>query len=647
MIKKGISGFLAVLVLVAAGPGQADEQEVARLGEVVVTATGTDVAPDKLGGNSVYVITEKDIEAMKPSQVADILKTVPGLEVASNGGPGTQTSVFLRGADSKNTLILVDGVMVNDSSSANRSAEISSLTLDNIERIEVVNGPMSVMYGSNATSGVVNIITKKGKGPLKGFIDLSGGSYGTAKASAGASGKMKTVDYSLTVSGIYSDGFSIADDENDRINGDGNTKEKDSYRNVTVSGRAGVDFLTDGRLELVTRYTDSKTDLDDYGPGYAGDAFAYDQNWNAVPDLSSPHKRRVDARQGLAKASLKNSFADRFIATTLSYQLTDQKREYSENDGSDGGFYKGQTHEASVQGDLNFRIGVLSLGASFYKETMESMALDEKDADIVSVRIQEQFMPVDSVTVILGLRHDDHEEFGGKTTWRLAPSYTLPWNTTLKASYGTGFRAPSLYELYEPTYGNDSLDAEKSRGWDLGFEQAFDGARVSLGCTYFNMVFDDRIAYDFGLSRYNQMDGKTKTSGVEVFCDWSPLPDLDLALAYTYTESEDPDGARLARRPYNRYRVNARYRFLEKALVNLTVQQVDKRRDTAYAMDVAGNPVPYLDAYTLVNMAVSYSLTKQVELYGRIDNLFDEFYEECWSYATAGRSGYAGVRVTM
>ena len=143
------------------------------------------------------------------------------------------------------------------------------------------------------------------------------------------------------------------------------------------------------------------------------------------------------------------------------------------------------------------------------------------------------------------------------------------------------------------------------------------------------------------------MDGETKTSGVEVFCDWSPIPDLDLSLAYTYTESKDPDGARLARRPYNRYRVNARYRFLEKALVNLEVQQVDKRRDTAYAMDAAGNPVTYLDAYTLVNLAVSYNLSKQVELYGRIDNLFDEFYEECWSYATAGLSGYAGVRVTL
>ena len=647
MIRKGLSGFMAVLVFTTAGPVTGEEKETARLGEVVVTATGTDISPDKVGGNSVVVITARDIEAMKPSSVADILKSAPGLDVAANGGAGTQTSVFLRGADSKNTLILVDGVMLNDPSSANRSAELSNLTVDNVERIEVVKGPMSVMYGSNAASGVVNIITKKGKGPFTGFADVSGGSYGTVKAEAGAAGAVNTLNYALTVSGIHSDGFSIADDDNGGINKDGNTREKDAYRNVTVSGRFGVDFSPFSSFDLVTRITDSKTDLDEYGPGYAGDAFAYDAFWNAVPDLSSPHKRRIDARQSLSRASLKNNFADRFITTLLSYRLSDQKREYTENDGSDGGFYKGRSHEGSVQGDLNFDTGVLSLGASYYRESMESTSIGEKDADIMSLRIQEQYMPVEAITVILGLRYDDHEQFGGKTTCRVAPSYTLPWGTILKASYGTGFRAPSLYELFEPTYGNEDLGPEKSRGWDLGVEQTFADSSLTLGCTYFNMIFDDRIAYDFATSRYSQMDGETETSGVEVLFGWSPASALDLTFAYTYTETKDPEGARLARRPYNRYHVNARYRFLEKAMANLDVYQVDRRRDTAYAMDADGNPVAYLDAYTLVNLALSYSLTKQVELYGRIDNLFDEFYEECWSYATAGRSGYAGVKVRM
>lgn len=647
MNKKGFAVFLAASVLWTAGQSVCEEAGVTKLQEVVVTATGTEISADKVGGNSVTVITAKDIEAMKPSTVAEILKSVPGLDVASNGGPGTTTSVFLRGADSKNTLILVDGVMLNDPSSANRSAELSNLTVDNIERIEVVKGPMSVMYGSNATSGVVNIITKKGKGAFACFADLSGGSYGTVKTGAGASGTVKSLNYSLTVSGVHSDGFSIADDENSRINQDGNTGEKDAYENLTVSGRVGYDFSSGTCLDLVTRYTDSSTDLDDYGSGFAGDAFAYDANWNSIPDLSSPHKRSIDAKQSLTRASLKNSFADRFVTTSLSYQLSDQKREYTENDGTDGGYYTGRSHEGSFQGDLNFDTSTVTLGASYYKEFMESTAVDERNADIVSVRIQEQYMPDDAVTVIVGARLDDHERFGDKTTYRVAPSYTFKTGTCLKASYGTGFRAPSLYELYEPTYGNDDLGPEESSGWDLGVEQTFNNPRISLGCTYFNMVFDDRIVYDFSTSHYNQLDGKTRTSGVESYVSWSPMADLDFTLTHNYTESKDPDGKRLARRPYNKYHLNARYRFIENALVNLDIHYLGKRRDTAYAMDANGNSVDYLDAYTLVNLALSYNLTKHVEIYGRIDNLFDEYYEECWSYATPGLSGYAGVKVSM
>lgn len=646
MKRKGFAGFLAVSVLWTAGLAVCDE-EVTKLQAVVVTATGTEIAVDKVGGNSVTVITAKDIEAKKPSSVAEMLKSVPGLDVASNGGPGTNTSVFLRGADSKNTLILVDGVMLNDPSSANRSAELSNLTVDNIERVEVVKGSMSVMYGSNATSGVVNIITKKGKGPFVGFLDLSGGSYGTVKTGAGASGTLKSLNYSLTVSGVRSDGFSVADDENDRINQDGNTGEKDAYENYTFSGRVGYDFFPGTSLDLVTRYTDSSTDLDDYGSGHAGDAFVYYINWDSVPDLSSPHKRSIDAKQSLTKASLKNSFADRFVTTSLSYQLSDQKREYTENDGTDGGYYKGRYHEGTLQGNLNFDTSTVTLGVSFYKEFMESTAVDERNADIVSVRIQEQYMPDEAVTVIVGARLDDHERFGDKTTYRFAPSYTFKTGTCLKASYGTGFRAPSLYELYEPRYGNDDLGPEESRGWDFGFEQTFKEAGISLGCTYFNMVFDDRIVYDFTTSHYNQLDGKTRTSGVESYVQWSPMNDLDLTLAHNYTESEDPNGARLARRPYNKYQLNARYGFIEKGMVNLDIRYLDKRRDTAYAKDSDGHAVDYLGAYTLVNLTLSYNLTKHMEIYGRIDNLFDEYYEECWSYATAGLSGYAGLKVKM
>lgn len=647
MKKRVFTGLLAVSVLLSGIAMGGESNDVIKMKDVVVTATGTEIAPDKMGGNTVVVITAKDIDAKKQSTVEEVLRGVPGLDVASNGGPGTQTSVFLRGADSKNTLILVDGVMLNDPSSANRGADLSNLSLDNIDRIEVVKGPMSVMYGSNATAGVINIITKKGKGPFSCFADMQGGSYKTWKGSAGASGSLNALSYSLAASGTTVGGYSIADARNDRIGQAGNTDEKDAYKSHTLSGNVGYTFSPDVSLNLITRYTDSSTDLDDSGPGYIGDAFTYNSStWSYVTDSSSPHKKSVDSKQDFSKISLTNSFADRFFQSTVSYQISNQKRNYTNNDGSDGGFYKGNSQECAFQGDLNFDANIVSFGTSYYKETMKSTSIDKKDADIVSVRIQDQFMPDKPFTVIAGLRLDDHDRYGSKTTYRIAPSYHFDQGTCLKASYATGFRAPSLFELYSPTYGNNDLGAEKSRGWDMGIEQTFKKTSLSLGCTYFNMIFDDRIAYDFATSKYSQLSGETKTSGVESYVGLSPLTNLDMMLSHTYTDSQDPNGQRLPRRPYNKYLLNTRYRFFEKALLNLDIHYVGKRSEV-YAKDVSGHNVASLDDYTLVNMSLSYQLNKNVEIYGRIDNLFNEFYEECWSYATAGVSGFAGVKVSL
>jgi vitamin B12 transporter len=648
MKVKFMPAVLAAYVLLASAVQVSGEEDVARLADVVVTATGTEISKDKAGGNTVTVITEKDIEAMKATSVSEVIKTVPGLDIAANGGPGTSTSVFLRGADAKNTLVLVDGVMMNDPSSANRSADLANLTVDNIERIEVVKGPMSVMYGSNAASGVVNIITKKGKGPLSLFADISAGSYGTVKTGAGMTGRAQDFSYSLSASGTRADGFSVADDRNGKIDRDGNTREKDGYENLTLSGRAGYDFSKDTGIDLVARYTDASTELDDYGSGYAGDAFVYDpvaRSYSADP--SSPHKRKVDTRQSLAKASLKNAFFERALTTNLSYSCSDQKREYTNNDGSDGGFYKGGNQEIGFQGDLNFDTNTLSAGVTFGREYMESAAMSGKDADTLSVRIQDRFMPSEQITILIGTRLDDHDRFGSKATYRVAPSYTLSSGTCLKASYGTGFRSPSLFELYDPTYGNKDLGPEESRGWDFGVEQSFKEKTVSLGATYFNMVFDDRIVYDFATSHYNQLDGETKTSGVESYVGWSPLSVLDVTLSCSYTESKDPNGARLQRRPYNKYLMNVRYGFLENASVNLDVRYAGKRHDSASAKDRDGNRIRYLEPYTLVNLSASFKMAKHVEIYGRVDNLFDEYYEECWSYAMPGISGYVGVKLAL
>ncbi|MBU3950001.1 MAG: TonB-dependent receptor [Proteobacteria bacterium] len=540
-----------------------NEDGIISMKEVVVSVTRTETTLDKIGGNSVTVITEEDIEARKQNSVEEILKTVPGIDLVSNGGPGTTTSVFMRGADSKNTLVLIDGIMFNDPSQANRGANLADLTLDNIERIEVVRGAMSVMYGSNATAGVINIITKKGKGEPSFHAGAEGGSFGTWKTYGGASGSKDKFDYSISASHLKTDGFSVSDNDNNDLPKDGNTDEKDGYKNTTLSGKFGYDITENFNLTGVVRYINSEVDLDDYGPGYAGDRF------DGYPYVSNPNgdkDMRSESDQVFAKINIKNSFFDKFFISNLSYQISDLKSKLYNNDGNDDGDFDGNTDKITWQGDLNFSTNTLSFGSDYLKEAMKSKSnsIDINDVKTMSYWVQDQLFVGENLVVLAGLRLDDHDEFGSKTTYRVAPSYSIEQTgTILKASYGTGFRSPSLYELYS-SYGNPNLNAEKSKGWDSGFEQKIANNKINFGATYFNMVYNNRIDFDLATWKYDQVSGDTKTDGVEAFIGWKPVAGLKFLLNYTYTDTQDPDGKRLVRRPFNKFLFNTGYCFLEK-----------------------------------------------------------------------------------
>lgn len=636
------------LTLPALGLSQEETQSASAetLDDIVVTATRIESSVGKIGGISATVINAEDIEAKQQPTVEEVLKGIPGIDIVSNGGPGTQSSVFIRGADSKNTLVLVDGIMFNDPSSPNRNADLGNLTTENIERIEVIRGPSSVLYGSNATAGVINIITKKGQNKPSIYAGGEGGSYNTWKGYGGASGAVDRFNFSLSASYINTDGFSIANDDNDQIPHAGNTSEDDSWNNTTLSGKFGFDITPDFDINAVLRYLNSETDMDDSGPGYAGDRF---DGWPSTANPTGAKEQRTENEQFFGKVNLHNYFFDRFFESNFSYQGSDQDRQSYDNDGNKSYDYNGKTQEFSWQGNLNFNeINLLTFGASYFEEKMksDSSGINSKDSDTTSFWLQDQIFVGDSLDIVAGLRYDDHDKFGDKTTYRIAPAYTInQTQTLLKASYGTGFRAPSLFELYS-SYGNETLNPEESEGWDIGFEQGFADNKIKLGLTYFDMTFKDRIGYDFATWTYNQLPGDTKSNGVETFVQWTPVPDLDFLVNYTYNDTEDPDGEQLVRRPENKVHFNTRYRFLEKAMVNLDLFWVGDRDAYSGAKDLNGNSVDVLNSYFLVNVSGSYDITDHIQFYGRVDNLFDETYEEAWSYASAGLSAYIGVKFT-
>jgi vitamin B12 transporter len=345
---------------------------------------------------------------------------------------------------------------------------------------------------------------------------------------------------------------------------------------------------------------------------------------------------------------------DRFIETNVYYNYAKTENKTYNNDAERTDDYDGETDETGFQASLNFDNDIVTFGTSYYNESFKPDTASEKSSDTKSLWAQNQFFWGEQLDFVVGLRWDDHEEFGDKTTYRIAPSYTfVSTGTTVKGTYGTGFRSPSLYELYaEPvpdwffSGGNKDLKPEKSKGWDLGVEQNLMDNTIVLGVTYFDMRFEDRIAMTDDWSTFENKDGTTKTNGIESFVKWSPMGNLDLTLNYTYTHAVDPDDQRLVRIPLNKVCFDTRYRPLDKLLLNLDVCWTDERDAISSASDKNGNTVNELDAYTVVNIAATYDICDYFQVYGRIDNLFDEYYEEAWSYATPGLSAYAGIKVS-
>ncbi|MEN8140031.1 MAG: TonB-dependent receptor [Thermodesulfobacteriota bacterium] len=621
------------------------QEESATLDEVVVTATKTAVPLAKAGGSSITVISQEELAAKKQSRVVDVLQTVPGLSVTSNGGPGTRNSVFMRGADSKNTLILVDGIIYNDPSSSGRSANLANLTTANIERIEVVRGPMSVLYGSNATAGVINIITKDGAGPLSNQITLEGGSYDSWLLAASSAAGFTRFHYSANLTGQKTQGFSAANADNDRLPQDGNTSEDDGWESLVFSSKFGVDITDSMEIKATVRLQDSDAEIDDSGPGYAGDRFG---GWPTYPaEPNGLKERHTESEQYLGRVDIINILLDERFESNFSYKYSRQDRLSFDNDGLESYDYHSSANEAGWQGSMAFSQGhALSGGLSYYDEEMDSdsSGIVPQKVNTSSFWLQEQLSLLAGLELVAGARFDDHETFGSQVTWRLAPAYHSDFGLLVKASYGTGYRAPSLYELYS-FYGNVNLEAEESVGWDVGLEQEV-GEAWTVGLTYFHNIFDDRIDYDFVTSSYNQMAGETTTQGVEAMVRLTPLANLTIDLNYTYTDTEAPDGQRLARRPL--HSINANGRLVQgRTTYNVDLLWNSERDESPYSADRDGNAVASLDAYLLVNLAVSHDLNDSLQLYGRVDNLFDEEYETAWSYATPGLSGYAGLKVTF
>lgn len=607
--------------------------------DVIISASRLEEAPKDVASSNT-VVTSSDILRGQQRMVIDALREVPALDIVSNGGLGKQTSVFIRGAGSDETLVMIDGVEANNPIATGRGFDFANLTTDNIERIEIIRGPQSVLYGSDAMGGVINIITRRGQGETHGSFMLEGGSFGTYRGSVAVSGGTDKVNYSFSASRVQSNGISTADE-------DLGNHEKDGYRNDSFSGRVGWTPVTWFDLDIVARGWDAHSEIDGFG-GVGGD----DPN------------RTTDTAQWLFQVAPRVRLFENSWESTLAFSLTnleshDDNPPDAETFGAfNFGAFASELITLDWQNTFTVTAGhTLIVGATFREEKGNSSNLFQnffpppevlvdvfdEDAWIRSGYAQYRLQVFDRLTVSGGARIDSHKEFGTHGTYRGTAAYYLEQTgTKFRGTAGTGFKAPSLFQLFS-SFGDPDLKPEECVGWDVGIDQALVDGTVTASLTYFRTDFTDLIDFDTATSTYNNI-GRVRTSGVEAAVRISLLKELELRLSYTFTDAEDKaTDDQLIRRPRHKGGVRVLYSPVESVRLNASVLYVGNRTELNFSTIPATTVT--LDDYILVDLAASWQVDEHLDLFIRGENVADQDYEEAFGFGVPGAAVYVGASI--
>jgi len=609
---------------------------------VVVTANRIEQPLSRVG-DSVTVITAKEQRRSQKTSVSDLLATTPGVTVARNGGLGGLSTVFIRGAESHQTVVLIDGVKINDPSQATGAFNFANLIATEYSQIEVLRGPQSTLWGSQAIGGVVNIVTPMPEGPLSGSISAEGGSHETAFVRARAEAGDDRFAWRVAGDYLSSDGISSFDRDLGGV-------EHDSYRNVGFNVR-GIYHITDNAsAEIRSTWSDGRSEFD----GFPSPTFSFTD----TPEYGNTEELVTYA--GLNLTALDGRFENRF---GFSYTDTDRRNLDPSSTVPITFDAYGRTQRWEYQGTLQVNDAISTVvGLESERSELSSASPTTRnpnpaplkgDVELNSAYAQLTVTPIHVLTVSAGLRYDDHDAFGEHTTARAAAAWSVTPSTIVRTSYGEGFKAPTLYQLYSQ-YGNLNLDAEQAEAWDAGVEQRLFANKVTLGATYFRRDTSDMIDFVscFGVTSvrctaqpggYYDNVQQAEAKGVELSFAAQLMERLALTANYTSMKSENVArgstnfGRSLQRRPKETANATLSYEWPVGLTTAVAVQHAGRSFD-----DPANTTV--LDGYTLVDFRASYAVTKSLEVYGRVENAFDEDYETVVRYGTLGRTFYGGVR---
>lgn len=613
----------------AAGDGALDASAV------TVAPTGHTQPVDTVA-SSVTVVTSDEIDGTQRRTGNDVLKSVPGVNVVQGGGPGALTSVFIRGTNSNHSKAIIDGIDVTDPSGVNRAFNFGHLSTLDLDRIEVLRGPQSGLYGADAIGGVIVAYSKKGDGPLKVEGLAEAGSFGTFNQALSARGSGERYNYAFSFSHLRSNDVPVTPLD---ILLPGTPRINSNYDNKTYATKLGVDVTRDLTLNFVTRYSETAF-------GFQGDSFSFVDFTNR-PD---PVKSTQDTRQLYMRGEAVWSLYGGRLRNYFGVNWTDlSTKDFAPSAGRT--FADGQRVKFDWRGVLQVASGVVvTVGADHQNEKMQVVGLDAAEEN-TGAYVQLQVEPVRNLFLTGNLRRDDNENFGGATTWRFAPVYLIEeTGTKLKGSVGTAFKAPSLSQRFQDFpaflfFANPNLKPEESTGYEIGFEQALFANRAQFGATWFWNDVTNLINGTYDPTTFiSSVDniGKATTNGVELFASADLTDTLRLRADYTYLEAFDAiKNAELARRPRHKASISAGWKptplLLLTGSVVYTGTSIDYDRPTF-------NQITLPD-YTVVNIAADYNLTDNVSLFGRIDNLFDKHYQNPAGFEATGIGAYAGVKL--
>ena len=629
----------------APAAGQSTEQPVVEFDPVIVSAT---VLPTPLGQTSasVTVITREQIEEQQVRNVIDLLRQVPGLHVDQAGGRGSVSSVYTRGGDPNFTVVLIDGVKVNDpTNSRGGSFDFSTLNTDDIERIEIVRGPLSAVYGSGTLSGVINIITRKGTTTASRQVELTGGRYDYWRTAAEAQGMLGVMDYA--VSGSYVD--------------NGEPVEGSEFKNSTFYVNIGVPPADNMELRWLVRYAKSDTEAfpdDSGGPRFAvlRDVETRDIQeltlgltlshtpfpwweyqfqfglYNRQEDIASPGVETItrpdcpEPRPDCPRPPIPPNATDN---TFLRYELT-LRHLFP--------IIKGVQLAIGAQAQFEDGTSTGSLDVGFPLPTNFS-----RTQHTWAPFFEAQISVVPSLLLQGGIRVDFPERFDTEVSPRVGASYTFAaTGTTLRGSWGKGFKLPSFFSLGHPLVGNEDLQPEISRSFDSGITQVLWEKRVSLSVTYFHNKFTNLIDFDEDILPFGQLVNRSKviTEGVEMGLNVDPWSTLSFLAQFTYLYTDIKDTSeKLRNRPQLRGGFSIRWRPL--AMLDVLLKAL-------FVGDMLDSSIPTgdvtLDSYARVDVAVNWTVNSTWAILLGVDNLFNADYEEFVGFPAPGINPRLGVR---